>query len=894
MMIEAAALRPAPRLPTVLAVSLVAITAMGILRFSVFPDDIVPLSYALVLLLVLWHRDLRVMWATAAVFMAMAAVKMLVVLPDTGPTPRHAIFMLMQWANIVVTGGVLHGILVSRRALHDANHRLTDANLELEASNEELAAREEEILRQNEELQNQAEELEQQAEELEQQAEETQAQSDDLRELNLELSEREATLATLLRLAQSSQDEQSLLDEICATAMNLLGGHALAACLFELQGEGGLVVRAHCGLGFEATAGRHADLAGTLAEQVIKRQATAHVPDLAERPDLHALASLPEAASIRSILSAPVRLDEEAAGVLEIYAAAPTNWTDRQADLLAWLSRQCGQAWSAVRLRDRLRERTREAERQAALIRTLMDHVPDGITIAEAPDVTIRAVSRYGLDLLGRESHRLIGIPQEQHPERWQVYHPDGQTIARHDELPLTRATVKGEQVRDEEWVLVRGDGRQIPILCNAAPIRDASGAVTGGVIAWRDIGDLKRIQNLLTQRESQLREANEHLEAIVAERTAELESRHADLKRLATELTTAEQRERRRIAQVLHDDLQQLLVAARMRLQAPGGEGRTGSVLSLIDQALESSRSLTTELSPPVLFQEAFGTSLRWLARRMEQQHGLLVTVDDEPGAEPPTDDWRVFLFTAVGEALFNVVKHAGVKRAGVSLRREDGTLRVTVTDSGAGFQALERATSGDAVGGFGLFSIRERIGLMGGYARVASRVGEGTRVELVVPLSPEIGADTQAALSRSVAHTSQTADGDAAARAELIRVMLADDHDLVREGIAHLLREAAEVELLAEARDGAQAIALVEEHRPDVVVMDINMPVMDGIEATRVIRGRWPDVRVIGMTMHSDPEVLETMRRAGAAAVVTKDAQTRELLDAIRTAVASPSGRA
>jgi PAS domain S-box-containing protein len=133
------------------------------------------------------------------------------------------------------------------------------------------------------------------------------------------------------------------------------------------------------------------------------------------------------------------------------------------------------------------------AEEGRRVLEAVMAHVPEGITIADAPDVRIRMVSAYGAALTGRPSSALEAIPAEVHPDVWDIYHADGVTRAGADELPLTRATVRGDVVKDEEWVLRRPDGAQITVLCNAGPIRDATGRLVGGVIAWRDIDERKR-----------------------------------------------------------------------------------------------------------------------------------------------------------------------------------------------------------------------------------------------------------------------------------------------------------------------------------------------------------------------------------------------------------------
>jgi DNA-binding NarL/FixJ family response regulator len=119
-------------------------------------------------------------------------------------------------------------------------------------------------------------------------------------------------------------------------------------------------------------------------------------------------------------------------------------------------------------------------------------------------------------------------------------------------------------------------------------------------------------------------------------------------------------------------------------------------------------------------------------------------------------------------------------------------------------------------------------------------------------------------------------------------VRVVLADDQRLVRESLATLLGLLAGIELLAIASDGVEALALVAEHSPDVVLMDLRMPRMDGIEATRHLRERHPDVRVIALTTFADDESVLGALRAGARGYLTKDASSEDIHTAIHTVAA------
>jgi len=120
------------------------------------------------------------------------------------------------------------------------------------------------------------------------------------------------------------------------------------------------------------------------------------------------------------------------------------------------------------------------------------------------------------------------------------------------------------------------------------------------------------------------------------------------------------------------------------------------------------------------------------------------------------------------------------------------------------------------------------------------------------------------------------------------VIRVLLADDHRLVRAGLAGLLGTAADIEVVGEAADGRQAVELSAATEPDVILMDLSMPVLDGIEATRLILGRTPDIRVIALTSFADQDKVSDMLASGAVGYLLKDSEPAELLAAVRSASA------
>lgn len=116
-------------------------------------------------------------------------------------------------------------------------------------------------------------------------------------------------------------------------------------------------------------------------------------------------------------------------------------------------------------------------------------------------------------------------------------------------------------------------------------------------------------------------------------------------------------------------------------------------------------------------------------------------------------------------------------------------------------------------------------------------------------------------------------------------VRILLVDDHAIVREGLRYLLQSVPEFTVVAEAASGREALRMIAEQAPEVVVMDISMPDLNGIEATREIRTRWPQVRVIILSVHSTLEHVHQAFAGGACSYVLKESIGRELINAIRT---------
>jgi PAS domain S-box-containing protein len=217
-------------------------------------------------------------------------------------------------------------------------------------------------------------------------------------------------------------------------------------------------------------------------------------------------------------------------------------------------------------------------------------------------------------------------------------------------------------------------------------------------------------------------------------------------LQSLASELSLTEERERRRLATVLHDHIAQLLVLAKGKFEKMQESTFFRSltkpmeeIRKLIEESIRYTRSLIFELSPPILYDLGLEPAMEWLAEHMEQQYGLVVTVEDDEQPKPLDNEARVLLFRAVRELLFNVLKHAQASCTRVCMRRVGENLQIIVEDNGVGFTPDRLSAAPGKMEGFGLFSIRERLNYFGGGMEIESASGEVTRVILSLPLQQD-----------------------------------------------------------------------------------------------------------------------------------------------------------
>ena len=385
---------------------------------------------------------------------------------------------------------------------------------------------------------------------------------------------------------------------------------------------------------------------------------------------------------------------------------------------------------------------------------------------------------------------------------------------------------------------------------------------------------------------EKSLKILNTSLEERVRTRTKELLEKQHQLRAMTRELTLTEQRERRRLSTELHDYLAQLLVVSRMKLNQAKrlfgfdrGPALFDEIDQILDQSLTYTRSLVAELSPQVLYQFGLPKALEWLGDQM-RQHGLTVKVTTEVDIVPLSEEQAVLLFQSARELLLNVVKHAGTDHATLCLSiTSDRELCIRVEDEGRGFD-LDTSVGASSTVKFGHFSIRERMEGLKGRLEIDSSIGRGTRAMLVWPLDLRDPSETDGSRNLSEAGGGKRSTGDSGLQRETrVRVLLVDDHVMVREGLRTSLEAHPSLEVIGEASDGSQALTLAKNLHPDVIVMDVNMGGMDGIEATRRICDEFALIHVIGLSVNADEFTRNMMLKAGAKIFLSKHEATDKL---------------
>jgi DNA-binding NarL/FixJ family response regulator/signal transduction histidine kinase len=359
---------------------------------------------------------------------------------------------------------------------------------------------------------------------------------------------------------------------------------------------------------------------------------------------------------------------------------------------------------------------------------------------------------------------------------------------------------------------------------------------------------------------------------------------------------------ERNRLAREMHDTVAQSLTGLILQIETARTSVETGDLAAATEllglariqakRALEDTRRAVQGLAPASLERLTAAKAIAEDARHFEAETGIPTLFIQTGEEQPLPPDQQTALLRIAQEALTNARRHAQAQRVRVGLQFGPESVSLIIEDDGIGFD-VEAAITPGPQGGYGLFGMRERARLLDGELEIESPPGWGTRLRAVLPYRPASSlssagrtASAQAAPTAPVIRPATGATIGPAATQDAIRVLLADDHDITRQGVRAMLERSGEIVVVGEALDGAQAVAQARALRPDVVLMDIQMPLMGGLEATRVLHAEMPELPVVILTTFQTAESVAEALSAGAKGYLLKDADAQDLVAAVRAA--------
>ncbi|WP_163061337.1 response regulator [Bacillus cereus] len=314
---------------------------------------------------------------------------------------------------------------------------------------------------------------------------------------------------------------------------------------------------------------------------------------------------------------------------------------------------------------------------------------------------------------------------------------------------------------------------------------------------------------------------------------------------------------ERDRLSKDLHDTMGHSYTSIimgmetlRMELKSKEGEQQLDSLLQLARNSMEEVRLYLHQLD---LSQESLplATTLQQLTEEFKKHAKVNVRTRIIGEEYIVSKQSKMILYRSLQESLTNAVRHGHSTEIIVSLHFEPQQIRLDVQDNGCGVEEWKD--------GFGLTAMKERVSQSQGRVIVYSKKGEGTLISCVLPKQVQLAN-------------------------EQIRLCIVDDHSFIRESLHTILGGLEDLQVVGMAEDGERALELCERLKPDVVLMDLEMPNLDGIHATKMIKKKWPDIRVLILSTFQNTERAKEIIRNGADGYVLKSIDSRELAESIR----------
>jgi len=373
------------------------------------------------------------------------------------------------------------------------------------------------------------------------------------------------------------------------------------------------------------------------------------------------------------------------------------------------------------------------------------------------------------------------------------------------------------------------------------------------------------------------------------------LRSNEESLRQLSARLLKLQDEERRHIARDLHDITGQKLAAQSMALakvlrKAAGLDQESQRLLvecvTLSNQVSDEIRTLSYLLHPPLLDELGLSSAVRWYAEGYERRTGIKVEVKIPLDFGRLSPDVEVALFRVMQESLSNVQRYSESPRAYVRLKRlSSDEIQVQIGDFGKGMHpaTLNTSTHTAAPLGVGIQGMRERMRQLGGKLEITSRLKHGTLVTATLPMvHPQANPSAESITNTTVeSATNRGTDTPAPSRdTPRKQILIADDHEMLRRGIRNALEDRQDWQICGEAVDGQEAVNKVNTLRPDLVILDINMPVLNGLAAVRQILRNRPQTKIVIFTVHDSEQTIKEIQAAGAHAYVSKNDASDALL--------------
>lgn len=491
--------------------------------------------------------------------------------------------------------------------------------------------------------------------------------------------------------------------------------------------------------------------------------------------------------------------------------------------------------------------------------RVLVETINEGAATLDGDGTVLYANNRFA-QLAGLPLEKFIGTRLQDHVSATEA--PRLKALLESG----TRGSVKGEVD------LQLNGSRQTSIRLSLSPVKGA---------------ELQTVCAVATDL-TELSDANEALQA-----------NEEALRQLSSRLLELQDEERRRIARDLHDvtgqklALQCIALSRMTRLVSPTANEETresiAQCLDLTNQISEEIRTLSYLLHPPLLDELGLPAAVKWYAQGFQKRTGIRVDVDIARNLPRLRPDAEVALFRVVQESLTNVHRYSGSRTAYVRVRVDEDEFKLEIGDSGKGMPVEKAKAPGGAIAplGVGIQGMRQRIRQLSGQLEILSQLGKGTVVvatlplqELFLPVDLEsLGAPGERLTDerKSAAH----------------RILVADDHEMLRRGVRSMLESEAGLRICGEATDGIEAVEKALSLKPDLVILDINMPALNGLAVVRQILRARPETKILIFTVHDSEQTAQESFHAGAHGFLSKGKAGRDLIAAVKAVLAGKEFR-